>query len=168
MPAHVPLAAIDLQISTVTYGTWHDWRSWAPRLKFFSAQQQKTYDLGYQKRLRSHHILKSVFVFLICEYSVHTYEIQVDRTWHCFHKQCAKWFFYFCHLNDAYFVVHCCINLQFNFQQTQPHWNIYRHIFIVSCILATMPVWQFVFWLSTKGFGKPDRKCARVCYCLPQ
>ena len=34
MPAHVPQAAIDLQISTctVTHGTWYDWHSWAVEL----------------------------------------------------------------------------------------------------------------------------------------
>ena len=47
------------------------------------------------------------------------------------------------------FLAYSCINLQFNFQQTQLHWNIYKHIFIVSCSLATMPAWQFVFLLST-------------------
>lgn len=114
--------------------------------QMFSAQQQKTYDLGYHKRLRSHHILKSVFMFLICEISDHTLTRIKSVVRDIVSTNNVQ--------NDSsifviLFPVHSCIKLQLNFQQTQPQYNIYRHIYFVSCILAAMPAWRFVLWLST-------------------
>lgn len=52
-------------------------------------------------------------------------------------------------LSPYFLCISVCIKLQLNLQQTQPQYNIYRHIYIVSCILAAIPAWLFVLWLST-------------------
>ena len=169
MPAHVPQAAIDLQISTctVTHGTWYDWHSWAVELSDWKCslrniKKHTTWVITKDSKVTTYW-KRSLCFWFARSVSLLTRFKSVRRTWHFFHKQCAKWLFYFCH-QWCVFLAYSCINLQFNFQQTQLHWNIYKHIFIVSCSLATMPAWQFVFLLSTtlKRIRKSGQRNAQV------
>lgn len=149
----------------MTYGTWYEyWRTCALRLKMFSAQEQKTYDLGYHKKLPSHSILELVYMLSICQH----FRDFVDRTWHCFYKQCENLFFHLLSSKRCFFLRIAVSFFKLNFQQTQPRCNNYIHILIISCILATMPAWRLCFrfqqrWkVSSFVEEKPDREM-RTC-----
>ena len=139
----------------------------ALRLKIFSAQHQKhtTWVITKDSKVTTYWNRFLCFWFAR-SVSILTRFKSVRRTWHFFHKQYAKWLFYFCH-QWCVFLAYSCINLQFNFQQSQLPWNIYKHIFIVSCILATMPAWQFVFFVVNnvkKNTEIRTEKCASICH----